>query len=255
MKDKHVYIDIPKSWNELSHLEFSGIASAIYKSQKIDDAKERDYLLYLAVIKEVIRRNSFSEIHTVLKDIPPKEFIPHVKYIFEGIKRTDFIPFVKNNNKTLYAPGPRLNNISIAEFSLADAAYYLWRKTDNKEYLNLLCAILYRPKKWFFQDKSQDQRRRFNKFEAEKRSKSLNISLKLKIAIAFTYEGCRNNIMQTRPNTFPKGDSDEVEKYHGFKKIILAKSGDKFGSFAETSNTLVTDFLDELEEEFIESKS
>lgn len=251
-----INIDLVTNWNDLTVKQLEHIAIDLHVAEKLypDNEEEKNRMLYVSFWKTLLRENTMRATAVALREIPIADITPYIKFLFTGIKRTTFLPSIKVGFFKSVAPGPRLNNITIAEFSLADAAFYMWRKNKDEAYLNLLCAILYRPKKWFG-NKQTDARQEFNKFTAEKRADRFKrLPLKTKLAISLMYEGCRNHLIDTRPYLFPKSDGNTNHTYEGFQKIILAKSGGKFGNYTETNNALAVDFLNELEEELKTAK-
>lgn len=252
----NIRLKIATTWNQLSFKQLKQIATDIHVAEETwpKNEDEKNQALYLAFWKTLLRENSMHSTHYALKEIPIADVVPHVKFLFSGIKRTTWLPALKVGMFKTYAPGTRLNNISIAEFSLADAAFYMWRTQQDEQYLNLLCAVLYRPKAWF-KNNPTDKRVPFNKFAAELRSKRFkNINLQTKLAIVLCFEGCRNHLTDSRKHLFPKSEGNENHTYQGFQKIILAKSGGKFGDFYTTNKALAVDFLNELEEELKTAK-
>ncbi len=154
--------------------------------------------------------------------------------------------------KKLSKPGDRLNNLSIKQFSVADALYYEWRTTENEIKLRQLVASLYTFKSGF--DKLR---------LPEVANITDKIPLKRMYAIGMTYLSVRHYIFSKFTKVFPKpkenADSELMpnfrkKEYTPFSKIITTMAMDErqpLGNLAECNKTLLYDFLNTLEESII----
>ncbi|WP_421801768.1 hypothetical protein [Flagellimonas sp.] len=248
-----VNIKIPTHWNELSFQQLDNIAHQFHCYNEIikENAGQLDRTtqrLFYQVAKELLRHNGWIATRKVLREVHPKEYVPFTKFIYEGVDRTKFRPMVKVKGLVYHAPDTRLRNITIGEFSFADAAFYQWTNTNNPIWLDVLCASLYREKSETHSD--IDIRKTFIKQAVDSRADSFGkLSLKKKLGIAKTYEGCRNHISSAFPRIFPKpikieGQEPPIpKKYISFGKIILNKIEGDPSKLESSNNTNMYDFL------------
>lgn len=249
-----VNINIPQTWNDLTTKQFKNIVyqlecyhiivkdtplSLVVASQK----------LYLQLCKELLLNNTRKAQRWALKEIQPKAFQDYLKFIYSGVQRTKFIPTVTINGTVYHSPDMRLRNSTIAEFSYTDSAYYNWRKTQQRIWLDVLCAAMYREEN--LEPNEADVRKPFLKQTVDARADAFtNLDYQTKLAIAYTYEGCRNHIAQTYPLIFPKPIKVEGEQpkpkpqhYISFGKIIIDKIQGDPSKLPTTNNLMLYDFL------------
>jgi len=183
-----------------------------------------------------------------MREVHPKEFVKFSNFVYGEVDRTRFRPKLKIKGIVYHAPGTRLRNITIGEFSFADAAYYQWTHTKKPIWLDVLCATLYREQAK--EPSDIDMRKSFVKQAVDGRADSFApVSIKTKLGIAKSYEGCRNHIEKSFPRIFPKpivieGQvSKKTKKYVSFGKIILDKIDGDPSKLERSNNTLLYDFL------------
>lgn len=247
---KEIRLTLPTSWNQLSKKQLENIAFQIecyhFEIRDNKDAElETRTRLYISVAKEFLRGNKFHNIRIALKEIQPKEYAKLTKFIFEQNTRTFFEESIKIKGSTYFGPAVRLRNVTIGEFALADSLFYNWKQSFKVGYLNALCATLYRKS-----DDSAteiDKRKKFNKLLVDSDSLAFkNVNYKTKLAIAYSYEGCRNNFIDTYKNIFPKKQHSQPtlkSKYTPFGEIILDKIKGDPSKLQTTQNLLASDFL------------
>jgi hypothetical protein len=247
---KEIQLTLPTSWNELSKKQLENICFQIecYHFEVKDSKeveKETSMRLYISTAKEFLRGNTFANIKYALQEIQPKAYKEFTEFIFKKNTRTIFQESIKINGAFYYGPALRLRNVTIGELSLADSLYYNWKHSFNLAYLNALCATLYRKT-----DKSAietDKRKVFDKLLVDTNTEAfVNLSYKTKLAIAYTYEGCRNNFIDTYKNIFPKKEATQQtlkNKYTPFGEIIIDKIKADPSKLKTTQNLLATDFL------------
>jgi phosphopantetheinyl transferase (holo-ACP synthase) len=249
-----VNINIPQTWNELTNKQFKNIVYQLecyYTIVKDTPAalNVATNKLYLQICKELLKNNNWKSQRWALKEIQPKAFQDYLKFIYAGVQRTKFIPSIKINNTTYYAPDMRLRNSTIAEFAYADSAYYKWRQTQQHIWLDVLCAAMYReanPK-----PNDVDIRKPFIKQAVDVRADAFTtLNYQTKLAIAYTYEGCRNHIADSFPLIFPKpikvdGEtpSPKKQRYISFGEIIIDKIEGDPSKLHITNNVMLYDFL------------
>lgn len=267
-------IKIAKSWNQLNEAQLCSLATALdsYHRLREKETEETKYInysrLYLCLIKNLLRTNNFGKVLIALKQIPPEEYKDHVKFLFEEVTRTKFLPAFKLKGKLYFPPGDRLQNITIKEFSFADSLYYNWRKSNDDRYLDMLCATLYRQGdyKWLLSSLPKNEidiRKNFNKVFIEKDAPVFKkLSKKKKLAIAFTYEGCRNYVVKQYPHVFPEPPREEKKKmkksrqsYTPFGKLLHFKIQFDHSKLEAVQSLNIHDFFGPYENELIEMKN
>ncbi len=251
--DVKVNVNMPAGWNDLSFQQLDNIAHQFHCYNEIikdnvELLERTSQRLYYQVTKELLRGNSWFATRKVLREVHPKEYVPFTKFIYEGVDRTKFRPFVKLKGTVYHAPDTRLRNITIGEFSFVDAAFYQWTQTNNPIWLNVLCASLYREASSSPSD--IDIRKRFLKQAVDRRADVFeSFSLKKKLGIAKSYEGCRNHVANSFPRIFPKpvkieGVENPVKKrYVSFGQVILNKIEGDPSKLESSNNTNMYDFL------------
>mgnify|MGYP003663653431 CR=1 FL=1 len=248
-----INLTIPQKWNDLSFVQLRNVVHQFHCYQQIikDNAEavaETSFYLSLQLSKELIRGNSWKSVKIALNEIQPKAYIPWVQFLYDRIDRTKFIPFVEIEKVKYFAPGQRLRNITIGEFSFADAVFYKWRQTKNDIWLSVLCATLYRERAK--EPNEIDNRTPYIKQAVDTRADEFEkLDLKTKLAIAYTYEGCRNHIADTFPLIFPKPveiegqTKPQPKKYVSFGEIVLDKINGDPSKLNETNKVFMYDFL------------
>lgn len=250
----HLNLNIPTTWNELSEKQFANIAYQLecYKQIIIDDSnavKLAATKLYLQIAKELLRENKYQHVLIALKEIQPKAYIKLSEFIYNKIERTKFLPSFRINNTVYYGPTIRMRNVTIAEFSFVDAAFYKWKHTQQPIWLTVLCAALYREAA--AAPSEIDRRTKFIKQSVDARADIFQkLPQKTKLSIAYSYEGCRNHIESRHPFTFPKPvqlneetPKPPKQKYISFGEIILDKIKGDPSKLETTQNLYLYDFL------------
>lgn len=239
---RKIYLKIPESWNSLSKAQLTKIA---YLSHFKTNNALYDFKIFKALLNIKwwqLKKHRNAKI--VFKQVPITTLKNNYNWFYNSVNLTSFIPSIKVKNKTLYAPGNRINNLTIDEFSHADDLHAGWLKTKDFNYLIFLAAILYRE-----QDSKTKKRVVFDKNELENRAKKLNkIHKKTLLAILLSYEGCVNHMTAQFPLIFKKSETKKAQS-NGFGKLVLHLSGGKFGTHNETKNTNIYIFLSEFEEQ------
>lgn len=265
-----INIKLATSWNELTEMQLREIASAFeyYRTmQETQGDKVIDYLntrLCIALVKNLLRTNNPLKTWIALKQLPPEEYLKHIKFLLEGVARTKFPESFKLKRIKLYPPGPRLSNLTIKEFSFADSLYYNWKKKKQQIHLDLLCATLYRS--GIGSDPEVDPRKKFNRNVVEQDVDMFSrLPQKNKLAIACAYEGSRNYIVKLYPNIFPpprKLSKEELElqqkqpepKYTPFGELLTHKIQFDPSKLERTQNLNLHEFLGTYENELKELK-
>tara|TARA_R110002096_G_C14661308_1_gene728007 strand:+ start:10978 stop:11754 length:777 start_codon:yes stop_codon:yes gene_type:complete len=245
-----IHINIPTTWNDLSETQLKNIVFQIecyhFEIRENADAElEIRTRLFIACAKELLRGNSYKNIKAALTEILPTQYGGYTTFLFEKNTRTIFTEKIKIKGIPFYGPDVRLRNITIGELSFADSLFYNWRTSHNTTYLNALCATLYRTTD--ANSTEIDKRKPFNKLLVDKTILDFSkVNYKTKLAIAYTYEGCRNHLMETYKNVFPKREHQQKtlsNKYVPFGEIIIDKIKGDPSKLKETQNLMATEFL------------
>lgn len=259
----NVQIHIPLNYDQLTEKQLRNIAFIRY--QNLGLAKELkgkaleaiNKNAYYKMVRELLRGNGLFKLLVSLRTVPISEYLPHVQWVFGKIDRTKFPKQIKIKGVKYYGPYDRMVNVTVGEFSFADALWYHWDQTNNKAYLDLLCASLYRPL-----NANGKKRRPFSKLWAEKHANLFQkVPLKLKLAIALAYEGSRNHKVGLYPTVFPKpvkymGEGQPPKpNYTPFGKLISHKIGYDPSKLREVETMLIDKFLGVFENELKDFKT
>lgn len=149
-------------------------------------------------------------------------------------------------------PANRLSNINISEYRRTEIYYQLYQSTRDEMYLNLLCATLFRPKT--NRPIDEDPRKPILENDLKKRAETFKwLHPNLRHSILLFYEGCRGYIIKTHPRIFQKSNDNKAKGLFDFEEIVLAISGDKFGTFYQTQFTNLYLFLKHLNDRMEEA--
>lgn len=156
----------------------------------------------------------------------------------------------------LYGPQDRLSTMTAEEFMYAEAAYERWQTEENPAYLDMLFAVLYRKKRWYL-----NIRKAFDPAKLDEQEKIAGkLKLYVKKAVALNYAGCRNLMIAKHPNIWKKAQEPENQvrlgpKMTNWSGIILDLSGDKFGTYAQTTKTNIWLLLKDLDQKSKKNRS
>lgn len=145
--------------------------------------------------------------------------------------------------KKLYPPNDRLANLKGGEFMFADDFFVKYIDKGKVEDLDLLIACLYRPLQW-----RSKNRIAFDKDLIEKSLPTINkLSYAQKQLIVLWYRACRKIIVAENAEVF-SNENQSSAKNKGWLSVILAMSGDKFGTFEQTALTDLHLIFEELKD-------
>ncbi|MCC4228369.1 hypothetical protein [Zunongwangia profunda] len=260
-----VNVKLPKSWNELSEKQLGKIAVAIEYFRKYYELYPKGSTkainrLYSRICNILLTSNNFLVQYIALVQIPPEEYADHVVFINTENTRTVFPGAFKLKKEILHPPANRIQNLSMEEFSFVDALFFNWRSKNDSRYLDLICATLYRPGGSSNDD--YDIRRPFNKVILEKSIKNwIKVPAEKKLAIAYTFEGCRNQMVKLYPNIFPKPPKEtkktkiqQKPKYTPFGQLLNFKINFDPSKLEQTERMNMHKFLSTYENELVNDK-
>ena len=229
-----INVNIPKSWNDLSDRQFFKLAKLIYNST---DNKKFDLKCFIILLNiKWWQLNKLQNSNIIFRQVPVSELKHFYKFIYSNNDRTIF-PKIING---FHAPMPKLTNLTVEEFSVADDLHIKWRNTKNIEFLVYLAATLY--------SKELNPRDKFDKNNLPQKIKYFSkVPIEKLIAVELAYFGSKNSIVKRFPKAFPQNVKKSNSRY-GFGKVILQMAGGKFGNHEQTKNTNVYTFLEEFNE-------
>lgn len=239
-------ITVATKWSELNKWQLQEIAYLFLTSKEYNFEQS-----YFEIIRILFQKHKgfFSKLKlTRLYSQVPYSTLAGFGSFLQGTPDLYKFPKIKK----LTTPGPRLNNLTMKQFSVADAVFYEWRNTEDEIYLKQLVATLYTFNGNFSTLNLPSVARITDK-----------IPLKKMYVIGLTYLSVRYSIFKKFPKVFPpqkkEADNEFVpqfrkNKYIPFSKTITAMAMDErqpLGNLKECNNTLMYDFLNTLEESII----
>lgn len=260
-----INLTIPTNWNELSQQQAKNISYIIHCTQRsIINLPHQEFaisgLAYVKCAKELLRHNKYKAIRIALQELTLSAYKPFVQFLFKNVELQEFPDTYKFKKTTLHAPAVRLRNLTVEEFSFADALYFRYKTTNDVKYLDLLCSTLYRPEATA--PNPTDIRTPYNRLLAETHYDNFkNLPLKEKIVVAFAFEGSRNHLVNQFPNVFPKAKTSAnpkakptTPKYTPIGQLISNKIDYDPSKLQIANQTNVYSFFSVYEAELIEIK-
>lgn len=236
--NKSDVISIPEAWNELSRKQLLYIAE-YWEAWKLLAQNNQSLIKAKALLfVELMCGNTLSnkkkrvELLAQLQNEELYQLTELTNFIFSANTLTNCpVPVIKTLFTKLFPPNKGLGNITAFEFAFADACFMNYINNGEMHHLDLLIATLYRPMRW---------NRRREIFDNDKIEKYLSAVQKLSYAekqlILLWYQGCRIEIIKDNRILFSKENQSDA-KNKGWIPVILAMSGDKFGTFESTGHT------------------
>lgn len=226
--DKNKYLMLPSSLADFTAQQFIHYAAVMNSNLSLQKAKilllkilsGKSWFAYKRIPNDV-KLAAMEHIDWIFEDnICPKQLLPKYRYLF---------------GKTFYGPKSEFENICFAEFYYADIAYNNYKKEGEIQYLDQLCAILYRPAKSgydFVLDKDGDCREQFNANTiAYYSTKTAKWPMAVKQAILMYYDSCKLQLIRDYPEIFSQTSSSDEDG--DFFDVIRSLSGGKYGTFKE----------------------
>jgi hypothetical protein len=223
----------PGSWNELSRKQLLQVAEIISTEPDTDKQKVKLtkalfglkwHHIFLMSPEQLAYLNTF------------------FGFILKGNELTDNkILHIRQGRDKYYGPLGDFSTLTAKEWTAADGAFLEYCRSGEEEQLDLLIAILWRPKQGSASSKSEDwrgdYRMPFNQFTAEFRAKRFTkLDRRIKLAILIWYRGCRQEWEQFYERVFSGSGAEQVENY-GWMETIQKMSGTSFGNLHDTELT------------------
>jgi hypothetical protein len=235
---KTISMSIASTWNDLTQKQLFFIAKnwelwKVMSKSNISLLKEK-CKIFINLVPEGYK----TEIRKAVLHISDEqlfELSELTNFIFENNNLTKCpVPTIKHESEILHAPSDRMGNIVAMEFATADHYYMQYHENPDDDALTKLIATLYRPL-----NIDGFERIDFNKNNDVKYFKAAaSIDETLRQSILLWYIGCRSHIIKNNSDVFSK-DNESTAKASGWLPVILAMSGNKFGTFDQTA---LTDF-------------
>ncbi len=245
-------VQSPQTWNELTREQLLYIGSMwrdwlyiIECKQKgiekqIVKTMQQQRIVLLQVLMSI---NPFSKTaqRSLFNRIAPAQMVDLLNttnFIFkENTLTKNLLPLIGS----LYGPADGLKYTTIGEFAFAETMYLNYHKTKKVDYLNKLCAILYRPGKESNKEQG-DIRDEFNEYNIETRLPIVSKWTEAqKQATLLFYIGCREAKVKRYKEVFPT--TYKKAKNKNWANIIIDLAGPKFGTIKETAKTSMDTIL------------
>lgn len=238
-KNKHRTFSAPGTWDELTKqqlLKWSGVLRMeLSKAEALTLAAYMFYKLPSGLMDKFTENESY-------------ELRKTMSFLVQNNLTKNVIGYISILGFKFHGPANRLGNLSIAEYRRTELYYDLYLKTQQKQFLYLLAATLFRPSG---NSSDNDIRNNLTEKGISKRAKFFSWSLhpNALMAIKLFYEGCRNYIVKAHPKIYPKTINNNAiiktksSTVMDLEDHILAYSGGKLGNFNETSETNLYVFL------------
>lgn len=263
---KDVALHIPK-WNQLTAKQLLFICGLFRQTLEANTFKLRAFL-YLSGVKALPRKIVIEQEYWKFRHgkqifwLTAEELAWHlhsVSFLTENCHLTrNILPVVRVSLRRFFGPLKSCRNISWKEFIHAEAQFYGFSqaKPEKKiDYLNRLCAILYRPQRDDYHPMSPtydgDRRQPFNDFIYTRRAKWFKlVSLNKRYAVYIFYSGCKNAMIEAHPHTFKGSTTVSSEPQNPVASLVSMVNELNQGDVTKNEaiyNTPAWDVLDMLE--------
>ena len=243
-------ITIPQTYEELSEQQRGVLCSILLTSSPFGGGGGR---LPLRIIKTLISHLPNRTQQQLLQEVPFTALWQYAEPFLTTEKLYHFREVTK-----MIAPAPRLANLTIKQFSVADSLYYRLRLSQYQDELLLrqLMASLYNLPDTPFDVLNLPQ-------VAEHTDKA---AITTAYEVAFAYTCCREYIISRFPKVFAspsstqRGENPVFRKeaaYMPFSKIISVMAMDKhqpLGNWHQCNATRVYDFFEVLTESILQAE-
>ena len=243
-------ITIPQTYEELNEQQRGALCSILLTSSPFGGGGGR---LPLRIIKTLISHLPNRTQQQLLQEVPFTALWQYAEPFLTTEKLYHFRELTK-----MIAPAPRLANLTIKQFSVADSLYYRLRLSQYQDELLLrqLMASLYNLPNTPFDVLNLPQ-------VAEHTDKA---AITTAYEVAFAYTCCREYIIGKYPKVFSspsssqRGEKPVFRKeaaYTPFSKIISVMAMDKhqpLGNWHQCNATRVYDFFEVLTESILQAE-
>ncbi|HWK58741.1 MAG TPA: hypothetical protein VNQ80_15465 [Parapedobacter sp.] len=231
-RGKRRYYRAPSEWNELTRRQIFAWCGIVRQAISVEDALAAAVLLFYKIPLDLLSWLSPGQRFKLAESLG----------FLDGENRltTNVIGRVRLLGRAYHGPVGRLANVSIGEFRRTEIYYQHWLRSRDPQLLRLLAATLFRPKG---KGGADDVRERMVERRINRRARLFRLLHPNWLhAILLYYEGCRAAVRKLYPRVFVKatgGDQTDGRpqpwKLVDLDTHILAFSGDKLGTYAETN--------------------
>ena len=244
-------IQIPQTYSDLTREQRKELCYILLTSINEENSLDSDIPFY--IIELLLSHLPNRTQHRVLREVPFSTLWQYAEPFLSTEKLYHFPDITK-----MVAPAPRLANITIKQFSVADSIYYRLRLSQFKDetLLRQLTASLY-----CFKNKN------FDILELPQVAEHTDkVEIKTAYEVAFAYTCCREYIISkfpkvfSSPNPSQKGEKPVFRKeatYTPFSKIISVMAMDQhqpLGNWHQCNATRVYDFFEVLTESMLQAE-
>lgn len=245
------YYPFPESWNELTFKQLKAIAP-ILLSKEIQ-------LKHIVRLFRILLPCSWYR----WKRIPGHEIMDHLDRVNFLIEEKIMLTKQRlPKYRKCYGPASEFMNLKAKEATFAEAwwAQYNFENdvdAKNIDALNHLAAILYRPKKRWYnvkRNREGDPRIEFSSSEIDYRvAKVKKWPLEVKQVIFLWFTGCQNMLIENNPKVFSGGDNPSL---HGMWSVMRSIAvGGAHGDFSRVENMYYPELLMEINETIQEAEN
>ena len=239
-------ISVPVSWEEINDWQLEQLAF-LWFSPSLKKEEEKYGKMLEVLFRKKGGFRSWLRWQRVLRKVPVRTLSGYGDFLFK-MPRCYRFPAVRVKGKSLFKPGDRLGDMTMEQFSAADALFFRWRTTQDEIYLRQLAASLYTMEGQFFA---------FELPAVAQYTDCLRPSQWYAIGLVFM--SIQQYIRQRYPKIFPAPAKTHAlrpvfkprEKYRSFAVLIRAMAMEErqpLGNLENCKRTRVYDFMNMLEE-------
>lgn len=238
-----IFRSAPRTWNELTHNQLIKLAGIIFQPE---EDKNRMRIKITKLLFGLRWYHIFA-----MSPVQLAWLNTFFDFVLEKNALTDnkFLTICAGRQQ-LYGPIGDFSTLKGKEWTHAAEAFREYIETNDPDQLDLLIAILWRPKNKKADPKSEswadDYRISYNQFTAERRAKRLaKVDQRIKMAILIWYRGCWEEWEEIYARIF-SATGEQVENY-GWAETMQKLTGTTFGSLNEAEESLMWKLLLKME--------
>lgn len=234
---------VPSTWNELTRRQLLRLMRGALT------LKPEFLTTYYLLVILGIRGSLFAAFTQVQKLSLAylTDFLSEQPTLTDNLLPSFRLPVLKTKCfKKLYGPAANFNNLVMGEFICTETLFLAWHKTKDHKFLDLLVAILYRPKRKGYNPNSPDfkgdVREDFNPnlFEGRADKWIKHVPAHFKMAVLYYYVGCRAALMEQYPEAFSGSDeATSIPTAAPLVDMLHDLPNDKFGTIDAAEKALV----------------
>lgn len=247
-------ISFPTEWNELLLPELDIISQSLLQNFKLPSAAKA--LVFLKILQSRCKLKNIGKRidaeDATINGLPLIDFIYNKNTLTKQpypVLKTSKFPYIK-----FYGPDDDFNSLTCGEFEDAEIFYNEFKQDPSAKPLAQLASLLYRPKNTKYC--RTHPVKGFIQYNAEKAVPHFIKLAPWKLYTIFLwYAGCREQLPLYFPNAFGGStDNNADADFLAFTKCIHAGAGPKNGTRNDIRQTLLKEFLMEMELETIKAK-